>query len=190
MRRATTTPLAVGVEILARLQLCAGKAQRRVELTFTALIGLDRAGAQRLDPQVDGLEDLHVPHGAVDHQTPPAVLRRRGGQQVTEQGAAQGSAAVDHDHPTQARRANGLSHQRIVFEAANRNDFAAEFAECAKITKNRVENDDFVDELVTYVGNGMRHGIGFFSVGSSKADIISPLIPPCVKRIGAHVASR
>ncbi len=69
-------PVRVAVEHLAGCEDGAAEAHRDVDLAGAVLPARPRVGAERLDPDLEVRQSLHVSHAAVDHEAAPAVRER------------------------------------------------------------------------------------------------------------------
>ncbi|MNN26431.1 hypothetical protein D3C81_1399360 [compost metagenome] len=90
--------IVVGVNVLTRTEGHAGERHGHVEVADATLVGLHRMTGQGLHAQVGLGDDIDITNATVDHQAFPAVLRGLFREHVAQQRAAQGTAAIDHQH--------------------------------------------------------------------------------------------
>jgi hypothetical protein len=66
---------------------------------------------------------------------------------------SEGSAAVYHDHPALTAATDQVTHQRVVFEAFDGDDFTAEAPLFSEVGKQGLRNADVVGEVVADIGD-------------------------------------
>src|SRR5262249_27586712 len=115
---------------------------RNLPLPGPALCRTTRVHRKSKHADVAGGKFAHIADRAVDHDSGPAIARRRTAEIAAQYGATLRPASINHEDPPRTRSSHDFSEQRVVFEKLQRGRLSGELGTHAERPQARCKDLD------------------------------------------------